>query len=198
MKMDKRTSKYIMAATVLIAIVVTAPPSSSANVAAAQQPNATAPVLSNASVAAAQEPPKLTIENFVNAINHCPFTAEHCPQGKNTGMLTTIAIASAPRSGLPPTIIKFPAGDWGKQTVEEHGIPNGRTYEITTTVPIPEYSWKIDIGDMTIRHHFTHVNTSIEGLKDGCTAAPDKAAHCESTMGDGGATIKVTYNWSHD
>jgi hypothetical protein len=182
MKIDKRITKCIIAATVLIAIFVTAPALSSASVALAQQPPKTA---------------ELTIENYVNAINHCSFAAEHCPQGSNTGMLTTITIASAPRSGLPPTKIEFPAGPWNKETIlmPHPEIPIGSTYEITTKVPIPEYTFEDGhLPDHTFYVTFRHISSSIDGP---CRAEPDKTAHCESTMGDGGATIKVTYNWSY-
>jgi hypothetical protein len=74
-------------------------------------------------------------------------------------------------------------------------IPIGSTYEITTEVPIPEYKFEaIHLPDHTIYVTFRHISTSIDGP---CRSEPDKTAHCESTMGDGGATIKVTYNWSY-
>ncbi len=182
-KIDKRITKCLIAASVLIV--------------------ATAPLLYNV-VLAQQQPPKtadLTIENYVNAVNHCPaaYAAEHhCPEGSNTGMLTTITIVAAAGSGLPPTKIEFPAGPWGKQQIltPHPAIPIGRTYEITTRVPIPEY--KFDSGYIPdygpVHVTFRHVNTSIDGA---CRAGPDKTAHCESTMSDGGGTIKVTYNWSY-
>lgn len=178
--MKRGITKCIIAATVLVAIVATAPVVSSVNVALAQQPPKTA---------------DLTIENYVNAVNHCPYATVHCPQGSNTGMLTTITIASAPRSGLPPTMIEFPAGTWGKQQIltPHPTIPVGRMYEITTKVTTPEYSFKTGFhGTITVT--FKHDNTHIDGA---CTGGPDKTAHCESTMGAGGATIKVTYDWSH-
>jgi hypothetical protein len=117
MKVDKRVTKCIIGATIFIAIAATAPVLSSANVVLAQEPS---------------KAPELTIENYVNAINHCSFAAEHCPPGSNTGMLTTITVASAPRSGLPPTKIEFLAGPWNKQTIlmPRPAIPIGRTYEI--------------------------------------------------------------------
>jgi hypothetical protein len=170
MNIDKRITKCIIVATVLIGIVVTAP------------------VLSSTSVTLGQEPPtaKLTIENYVNVVNQCPYAPQHCPQGAKNG-LTTITIASAPRSGLPPTKIEFPVGTWGEKTIKVPPplIPIGGEYEITTTVPIREYTVLVGFNH---RVEFKLVGINIEGNCAGTN-------NCVSKMGQDGANVKVNYIW---
>ena len=168
--------KSLVPAAVLVAIVATALVFSSDSVALAQQ-SSTA---------------NLTIENFVNVAKGCPkgwSLINRCPQGSNTGMVTTIHIDKT------QTTIEFPAGPWNVKTVKVIPIPIGSWYEIFTRVPTTSYTFHmLDIlgpSDIT----FKLDKTSIEGACKASDSSPK--IRCGTTMGTDGAKIRVIYDWSH-
>jgi hypothetical protein len=171
--MDKRITKCIIVATVFIGIVATAP---SARVALAQQPTG-----------------KLDLENYFSA--NCPFPAEHCPQGSNTGAVTTVYWYT-PTTPAKEYSKEFNLGTWGIPNFNVADIPVGWDYKITTKVPTRQYTFDYD-GN---KYKFWLTDVAIQALKNGCKAGPQQITlpECASKMSDAGASIKVVYWWASE
>src|SRR5215472_5798611 len=163
-KIDKRMTKCIIAATLLILIV------------------ATTAVLSNAGVVLAQiaSKPKigyderLTIEN-VARVDSCPYEAQYCPQFSNTGMTTHL---KAP----PLNEYNLPAGSWGEQKTYTLTIAHGTRYIIYTSVTKPEYTF-VTRGTPPLTVDYKLMGVYILGTPN------DVPGHCSGTDRCGGEML---------
>jgi hypothetical protein len=187
MKLDKRMTKCIIAAIVLIVIV------------------ASAPALFRASVATGTEPclmEKTCAELEVHMVNRgeCDYGIVNCPGGtKGGGMLTTVTgINCCPVGGS----VTFEQGYWGINPFRYTEIPIGKDYTITTSVVKPEYSFEYCthiIGQIEIckNHNYYHTDTYIRPVKGDRCEGSGKSAMCTAKMGADGAAVEVNSYWGN-